>query len=75
MNDFNSNYKSIEYDVPRGSVLEPLLFIFINAVDFGIKKSTIFPFTNDTCFQLQVCLSMCDLFVTTRHQIFKNADL
>ena len=42
MNDFNSNYKSIEYDVPRGSVLEPLLFIFINDVVLALKSPQYF---------------------------------
>ena len=50
INDFNSDYKTIKYGVPHGSVLGPLLFlVFINDLNIAIKHSETFHFANDTC--------------------------
>ena len=49
-NGFNSDYKTIKYGVPKGSVLGPLLFlIFINDLNIAIKHSETFHFADDTC--------------------------
>ena len=50
INDFNSDYKTIKYSAPQGSVLGPLLFlIFINDLNKAIKNSETFHFADDTC--------------------------
>ena len=50
INGFNSDYKTIKYRVPQGSVLGPLLFlIFINDLNIVIKHSETFHFADDTC--------------------------
>ena len=50
INGFNSDYKTIKYGVPQGSVLGSLLFlIFINDLNIAIKHSEIFHFADDTC--------------------------
>ena len=50
INGFNSDYKTIKYCVPQGSVLGPLLFlIFINDLNIAIKHSETFHFADDTC--------------------------
>ena len=50
INGFNSDYKTIKYGVPQGSVLGPLLFlIFINELNTAIKHSETFHFADDTC--------------------------
>ena len=50
INGFNSNYKTVKYGVPQGSVLGPLLFlIFINDLNIAIKNSETFHFADDTC--------------------------
>ena len=47
---FNSDYKVVKYDVPQGSVLEPLLFLnFINDLNNAIKNVENFHFADDTC--------------------------
>ena len=50
INGFNSDYKTVKYVIPQGSVLGPLLFlIFINDLNIAIKISETFHFADDTC--------------------------
>ena len=50
INGFNSDYKTIKYNVPQDSVLGPLLFlIFINDLNSATKHSETFHFADDTC--------------------------
>ena len=50
INGFNSNYKTVKYSVPQGSVLLPLLFlIFISNLNIAIKHSGTFHFVDDSC--------------------------
>ena len=50
INGFNSDYKTIKYGVPQGSVLGPLLFlIFINDLNIALRHSETFHFADDTC--------------------------
>ena len=45
-----SNHQLMKYSVPQGSVLEPSIdLIFINVLNFAIKNSASFHFTDDTC--------------------------
>ena len=47
---FNSDYETIKYGIPQGSVLGLLLFlIFINDLNIAIKHSETFHFADDTC--------------------------
>ena len=49
INDFNSDYKTIKYGVPQGSVIGLLLFlIFINNLNTAIKHSETLYFADDT---------------------------
>ena len=49
INGFNSDYKTIKYGVPQGSVPGPLLFlIFINDLNIAIKHYETFHFADDT---------------------------
>ena len=49
INGFNSKNQSMNYGVPQGSVLGPLLFlIYINDLHKAIKFSTIHHFADDT---------------------------
>ena len=39
INGFNSDYITVKYGVPHGSVLTPVLFlIFMNDLNFAIKR-------------------------------------
>ena len=50
INGVNSDYKTIKYDVPWGSVPSPFpLLIFINDLNIAIKHSETFDFAEDTC--------------------------
>ena len=50
VNGFNSDYKTVKYGVPQGSVLRPFLFLsFINDLNIAIKISETFHFADDTC--------------------------
>ena len=50
INGFNSDYKTVKYGVPQGSVLGPLIFlIFVNDLNIAIKNSETFHFADDTC--------------------------
>ena len=50
INDFNSDYKTVKYGVPQGSVLGHLLFlIFINDLNIEIKNLETIHFADDTC--------------------------
>ena len=50
INGFNSDYKTVKYGVPQGSVLGPLLLlIFINDLNIAIKNSKPFHFADNTC--------------------------
>ena len=49
INGFDSDYKTIKYGVPQGSVIGLLLFlIFINNLNTAIKHSETFYFADDT---------------------------
>ena len=49
INGFKSTLNSINYGVPQGSVLGPLLFlIYINDLSFSVKNSTVHHFADDT---------------------------
>ena len=50
INNTNSNLASIEYGVPQGSILDPLLFlVFINDLPVALKTTSRF-FADDTAF-------------------------
>ena len=50
INGFNSETQSLQYEVPQGSVLGPLLIlIYINDFHNTLKFSQSFHFADDTC--------------------------
>ena len=55
INGFNSDYKTVKYGVPQGSVLELLLFLIF--IDIALKISETFHFAGDTCmFNIKVSI-------------------
>ena len=58
INGFNSKDLPISYGVPQGSVLGPLLFLYINDLHNAIKFSKFHHFADDTNL-LHISKSIC----------------
>ena len=56
-NDFSSDWRELNYGVPKGSVLGPLLFlIYVNDLSEACKKVQLYQFADDTNVSALECL-------------------